>query len=135
MRGQFIPRSAFRTRRPERAGRPAWKCAEDFKRWLRKLPCAGCMHVWSDANPIIAAHVDHAGQGTRDSKGTGTKAADRHCIPLCNECHRRQHNHGWPRFEQSLPGKDAPALAARYWQEWPGRLAWERDLAASGEVA
>jgi hypothetical protein len=37
---------------------------------------------------------------------------------------------GWRSFEQYLPGKDAVATAAAYWNAWPGRIAWERKLDA-----
>ena len=124
-----LPRSTFQTRKPPRAGRPAWKCAEDFKRWLRKLPCACCSAPAGDiGNPIVAAHVDHAG-----GKGIATKVADRHCVPLCDACHKNQHNSGWPAFEKALPMADAIALASVYWVEWPGRAAWERELSANAE--
>jgi hypothetical protein len=125
-----MPRSAFQTRKPPRAGRPAWKCAEEYKRWLRKLPCAACEQHGNVHNAIIAAHVDHAG-----GKGVATKVADSHCIPLCDLCHATQHNVGWLTFEQRLPGRDAVVLATRYWSEWPGRQGWEADLASRGEVA
>jgi hypothetical protein len=72
----------------------------------------------------MAAHVDHAG-----GKGTSTKVADRHCIPLCNDCHAEQHRLGWLTFEKLLPMADAPALAGVFWMEWPGRVAWEREFA------
>lgn len=130
MRSAALPRSAFQTRKPPRAGRPAWKCAEEFKRWLRKLPCARCEHVGDAANPIVAAHVDHAG-----GKGVSTKVADRFCVPLCDGCHKEQHRIGWPAFEKLMPLADAVALAGVYWTEWPGRRAWEADLAARGEGA
>ena len=120
-----LPRSAFQTRKPPRAGRPAWKCAEEFKRWLRKLPCAACGHVRTNDNPIDAAHVDHAG-----TKGAGTKTADRNCLPFCRRCHTEQ-GRGWRTFEKRLPGGDAVALSEVYWQRWPRRLEWERDLAAN----
>jgi hypothetical protein len=120
-----LARSAFQTRKPRRAGRPAWKCADEFRRWLRKLPCAKCGHVGDDANPIVAAHVDHAG-----GKGMATKVADRHSLPLCNDCHTEQHRVGWMTFEKGLPMADAVALAGVFWVEWPGRLQWERELAA-----
>jgi 5-methylcytosine-specific restriction endonuclease McrA len=123
-RAATLPRSMFATRKPPRAGRPAWKCAEEFKRWLRKLPCARCSHPGDQVNPIVAAHVDHAG-----GKGTSTKVADRHCVPLCDDCHKQQHAMGWRSFEISLPTHDGVALAAAYWQQWPGRISWERELA------
>ena len=122
-----LPRSAFQTRKPPRAGRPAWKCAEEYKRWLRKLPCARCKHVGSDTNPIVAAHVDIAG-----GKGASTKVADRHCLPLCNHCHIEQTDVvGWPTFAKHLDGGDAVVLAGVYFTEWPGRREWERELAAN----
>ena len=115
----------FQTRKPPRAGRPAWKCAEGFKRWLRQLPCAAC---GLDANSVrvVAAHVDHAG-----GKGVASKVADRHCIPLCDPCHIQQHAAGWLTFEKGLPGQSAPALATTYWERWPERLKWERE---NGEI-
>lgn len=127
MRAGSLPRSMFATRKPPRARRPAWKCADEFRRWLRKLPCARCSHPGDKANPIVAAHVDHAG-----GKGTSTKVADRHCIPLCNDCHTQQHAIGWRSFELGLPTHEAVALAAAYWQQWPGRSDWERELAEQG---
>jgi hypothetical protein len=119
----------FQRVKPPRAGRPAWKCAEEFKRHLRHLPCARCKAQPGDlSNPIVVAHVDHAG-----GKGISTKVADRHAIPLCDDCHTEQHSIGWRSFEKSLPLCDAAALAGVYWSEWPGRSAWERDLAARRE--
>lgn len=129
MRSSTMPRSAFMTRKPPRAGRPAWKCAEGFRRWLRKLPCAKCEHVGTMANPTVAAHVDHAG-----GKGMATKVADRHCIPLCDACHREQHAVGWVSFEKGLRLACAVSLAAIYWTEWPDRRQWERELAEAGEA-
>lgn len=128
-----LPRSAFKPRKAERAGRPAWKCAEEFKRWLRKLPCAcqganTCCH-----GPIQSAHVDGAGKGTRDAKGLGSKVSDRFCVPLSLGCHQHQTDVvGWSEFEMTLPGGSAEALAVQYWEAWPGRAAWERELAAQG---
>ncbi|MBB4618643.1 hypothetical protein [Sphingomonas abaci] len=129
MRAASLPRSAFQTRKPPRAGRPAWKCAGDFRRWLRKLPCIRCGHIGDQANPTVAAHVDHAG-----GKGTSTKVADRYCIPLCDSCHKQQHALGWRSFEQGLPGHDAVAISETFWSKWPERGAWERDLASRGEA-
>jgi len=126
-----LPRTMFQRVKPARAGRPAWKCAEDFKRHLRHLPCACCgKEPGAPGNPIVAAHVDHAG-----GKGMATKVADQHCIPLCNDCHTEQHRVGWPEFEKLLPLVDAVALAGIYWTEWPGRRSWEADLAAAGQGA
>jgi hypothetical protein len=130
MRSSVMPRSAFTTRKPPRAGRPAWKCAEAYKRWLRKLPCA-CegRNPWC-AGDTEAAHVDIAG-----GKGVATKVADRFCIPLSSGCHRHQTEViGWPEFEKTLRGGSAVALAGTYWQNWDGRIAWERELADRAEA-
>ena len=111
--------------RRKNAPRPAWKVAESFKQWLRGRPCAADGHGLCDGR-FVAAHVDHAGD-----KGMGTKASDRHCIPLCDGHHKRQHSRGWKTFEaECLGGKSAVAMAAAYWRAWPGRVAWERDHAA-----
>jgi len=135
MRSAPLPRSMFTTRKPPRAARPAWKACEQYLRWLRKLPCAFCRAEGTPTNPIVAAHVDHAGQGTPMGKGMGTKVADRHGIPLCDECHRRQHRIGWKTFEIGLPLQSAPALSDTYWAEWPGRRAWEHEQAAADALA
>jgi len=132
MRPANLPRSMFQTRKPPRAPRPIWKCAEEFKRWLRKLPCSCCGHISTEDNPIISAHVDHGGQGTRDAKGMSTKVADRFCIPLCDDCHKRQHNLGWESSEVELPTRDAVALSTAFWQQWPGRVGWLGELEAAG---
>lgn len=133
MRSAAMPRSAFQRRKPPRAGRPAWKCADEFRRWLRALPCACGGKLPFCEGVIVAAHVDTAGKGTRDEKGASTKVADRFCIPLSHGCHRVQTDVlGWPEFQLMLPGGDAEALSERYWQEFPGRLAWERELAEQG---
>lgn len=130
MRRTSLPRSAFQTRKPPRAGRPVWKCADEFKRWLRKLPCACQGQNACCGGPIQAAHVDHAGKGTRDAKAMSSKVADRFCVPLSMGCHQHQTDViGWSEFEMTLPGGSAEALADEYWKAWPGRAAWERDLA------
>lgn len=117
----MLARSAFKPRR-QNAPRPAWKVAEAYKQWLRGRPCACGGRLDCCEGPIVAAHVDHAG-----GKGVATKVADRHCIPLSDGCHRRQHNIGWRTFERDLPCRDAVKLASLYWHEWPGRIKWERE--------
>lgn len=108
--------------RRKNAPRPAWKVAEAFKQWLRGRQCAADGYGLCEGR-MVAAHVDHAG-----GKGMGTKVADRHCIPLCWMHHNRQHSRGWPTFEaECLGGKSAIAMADAYWNQWPGRAAWERE--------
>jgi len=120
----MLARSAILPRK-RNAPRPAWKVARGFGQWLRGRPCA-CGGTNKDCGgPMVAAHVDYAGKGSRDAKGTGTKAADRFQIPLSDNCHRLQHNKGWPWFEKNILGRRAETLALSYWQLWPGRRAWE----------
>lgn len=70
---------------------------------------------------IESAHVDYAGD-----KGMGTKVSDRFCVPLCEEHHRVQHQHGWQTFEGNFKINALEASKA-YWNAWPGRVAWERE--------
>lgn len=122
----MLSRAATRPRR-QNAPRPAWKAADAFRKWLRGRPCACEGRNPDCGGTMVAAHVDYAGKGTPDAKGTGTKAADRFCIPLSDECHKLQHAKGWPWFDiQVLRRAGAgETLAAAYWQAWPGRRAWE----------
>jgi len=124
----LLSRAALQKRKPARAGRPAWKTEIQYKRWLRKLPCACCGQLDGGLrDPIVAAHVDHAGKGTRDAKGIGSKAADKFCIPLLDSCHKRQHTLGWKSFEKHLPGGDAEVLANEYFERWLATDGRERD--------
>lgn len=80
---------------------------------------------------MVAAHVDYAGKGTPDAKGTASKVADRWNIPLTDNCHKLQHLIGWPEFDRRYLGGEGAAeqIAATLWHLWPGRPAWERRLA------
>lgn len=113
--------------RKQNAPRPAWKVAEAFKQWLRGRECACRGRNSMCSGKIQSAHVDYAGKGTPDAKGTGTKAADRFCIPLSETCHMLQHNRGWPWFDTTILGRAGAAeiMASEYWRLWPGRPAWE----------
>lgn len=124
--------------RKRNAPRPAAKSCEAFKAWIRKRPC---FLEWTGEcdtlgrKPVEAAHVDYAGKGTAAAKGMGTRAADFFCIPLCPYHHDEQHGKigpfkergGWSSFEAKYEF-NAVHTAGRYWQAWPGRVAWERKL-------
>jgi hypothetical protein len=58
------------------------------------------------------------------SKGTGTKAADRNCIPLCQHHHKRHTDKGWSAL--GISREQGTLMAGEYWRAWPGRAAWER---------
>ena len=115
--------------RPRRknAGRAPVKSAPGFLQWLRGRDCifadmGGC------EGRMEAAHLDFAG-----GKGIGTKVADRYAVPMCSAHHRIQHSGGWPRFLVGmLTTKGAMLLAAaKLWNAWPGRVAWERKQEAA----
>ena len=84
-----------------------------------------------------AAHVDHAGKGTRYAKGASTKVADQFMLPLSLECHRQQTDViGWPNFEKTLP-MDAEPLSGIYWTEFlatPKGREWQRQAAERGDA-
>ena len=56
--------------------RPA-KPARDpeYRRWVKRLPCAACGRTWG---------IDPAHTGPH---GLGQKSSDLKCIPLCRRCH------------------------------------------------
>ena len=114
-------------RRHKNSPRPAWKIADAFAKWVRGWDCACEGRNPYCSGKTVAAHVDYAGKGTPDAKGMGTKAADRWLVPFSVICHKMQHDLGWPEFERRFLGGEGSAekLAARLWQLWPGRRAWE----------
>ena len=91
--------------------------APDYLDWLRGLACAVCY-----ALPVEPAHLRlRAGPGT----GAGlAQKNDRYVLPLCRECHARQHRVGERVFWKGL---DPHQKANRFWQEWPGRQAYEES--------
>jgi hypothetical protein len=119
----MLARSAIKPRR-QNAPRPAWKVDEAFRQWLRGRPCACEGRNPACSGKMQAAHVPH-----KASKGTGTKAADRYCIPLTEGCHlHTQHRIGWPEFARLyLRGRDPVVLSCEYWAAWPS--AAKREVA------
>lgn len=109
--------------RKRNAPRPAEKAAPGFLQWLRGRDCLAAASTCG--GKIEAAHVDYAG-----GKGMGTKVADRYAVPLCSYHHALQHSRGWMWFDITIlkVAGSGLAAAARYWQAWPGRIAWERKL-------
>jgi hypothetical protein len=113
--------------RPRRrnAPRPAEKSAPGFLQWLRGRDCVFA-YDGECAGKLEAMHLDFAGD-----KGMSTKVSDRFAVPGCSEHHRCQHLVGWDTFLRQMGHtKDGLLYAAgRYWQAWPGRIAWERKQA------
>lgn len=56
--------------------------------FLRELPCCSC-----GQSPACGAHIRIGGNA-----GIGQKPCDSRTVPLCNECHNRQHNRGERTF-------------------------------------
>lgn len=136
--------SALRARK-QNAPRPEWKVAEAYLQWLRGRPCyldgeGGCgLGKPERRSPIEAAHVDHAGKGTADAKGFGTKAADHFAIPLCQRHHDEQggkvgsfrQRGGWKTFQIKY-GFDAEKVANDYYGAWLKTPMGQKWTAANG---
>lgn len=104
------------------AGRPPEKDAPGFRQFVRGRPC-----IFADTGQCEgkreAAHLDFAG-----GKGVSTKVADRYSVPMCSAHHRLQHSLGWQTFmiRMEVTREQLLIAAARLWNAWPGRPAWER---------
>lgn len=105
--------------RHKNSPRPAEKSAPRYLQWLRGCNCFLVSFLECEGK-IEAVHVDHAG-----GKGMASKVADKHALPLCSKHHRQQYAHGWKWFEETYIF-GAVGVAAQYWTQWPGRIAWER---------
>lgn len=108
--------------RHQNAPRIAAKSAPGFLQYVRGRGCifAGNGECEGKIEPM---HLDFAG-----GKGIGTKVADRYCVPGCAGHHAMQHRIGWQTFMARM-GTSANELliaAARLWNSWSGRPAWER---------
>lgn len=51
-----------------------------------------------------------------------SKVADRWAIPLSANCHRLQHDKGWPWFDVTILGLAGAGekMAAEFWRLWKG---------------
>lgn len=132
MRGSPPARSGPpRKRNPERQAR-GFKYAYHSKRrkkFVGKLPCAGCGYCGEE--PRDNAHIE--------VEGTGFKAHYTKIIPLCTvfalsegglNCHGRQHgvNGGWAKIGMTEEGRERAArLTEDRWQEYLERSSGEPD--------
>lgn len=73
--------------------------------FVRQLPCVAC----GKAAPSEAAHVR-----TETDGGTGMKPSDRYAVPLCADCHAKQHRIGELTFWSALR-IDPLDVASRLW--------------------
>jgi len=117
-----IPKTLARTKRkpdPKRA-----VAHLSFVRGVGICLCCGVIGL------VQAAHVRAGTDG-----GTGTKPSDKYTVPLCDECHRIQHNKGELTFWGDL-GTEPLNVSLRLWTVsgdlYQGRRVIERDLARRG---
>lgn len=89
--------------------------------FIRSLPCCRC-----GKSPSQAAHVRMGTGG-----GMGMKPDDRYTVPLCADCHRRQHDVG----ERAFWGDDPVHFLAGYlWESAGGKDASENRRMAIAAV-
>lgn len=88
---------------------------EDYKAWVRTLPCVSC----GKEGRSESAH-------TGDDGGMSMKASDYSCVPLCPACHTQAssayHRIGKREFER-LNKLSIPDLVARLQREWRRKCA------------
>lgn len=89
----------------------AGKRSPGHRAFVRRHACSACGSVVN----IECAHI-------RDGNGGGMsmKPSDRHCVSLCAECHRRQHEIGEASFWKRA-GKNPNAIAAAFVKASPHR--------------
>lgn len=65
-------------------------------KFIRSLPCCVCLKTFT----VQAAHIRKGNDG-----GTGLKPPDCYTVPLCSECHIKQHTKGeisfWGNIEKA----------------------------------
>jgi hypothetical protein len=86
------PRPIYKAEKPVRDQR--------YRQFIKRLPCVACLRTWG---------VDPAHTGPH---GTGQKACDLKCIPLCRACHNKFDAD--PRGFAEREKLDIPALIARF---------------------
>jgi len=90
----------MRIKRPETAfGTPVGKATKPVKNksylsWLHDLPCCVCGAVGVDAAHVSMAKPEYG----HESRGLRTKVGDRWALPLCRDCHIKQHDQGEWKF-------------------------------------
>src|SRR5664279_2587355 len=103
---------------PRRAPSPARRGPprdEDYKAWIREMPCIAC----GINDRSEAAHTGTDG-------GMSMKASDYSCVPLCSDCHTQApgayHRVGKRAFEQRH-GLSFAGVVERMQREWREKCA------------
>jgi hypothetical protein len=89
----------------------AGKRSPAHRKWIRGWACVAC----GSETAIECAHVRTGTDG-----GVGIKPSDRWTIPLCKECHTRQHQVGEDAFEKER-GLNMKAVAEKLFRDSPHR--------------
>lgn len=74
--------------------------SEEYKAWIRSLPCIRCQRQPSEAHH----------QPAEGHSSTGKKCSDYRCVPLCAEHHEQYHSSGRHTF---WGGADVETIVAR----------------------
>lgn len=83
--------------------------------YIRSLNCVACgAPPRSECAHIRFSHFDGEVIPLEERGGMGLKPHDRHCIPLCRQCHGRQHMMGEALFWMER-GLNPICLAASLW--------------------
>lgn len=102
-----------------RAGSGVERC-DPYKRYIRGLACTICGRDPSSEFRVEAAHTKVLGSG-----GTGIKASDFSCIPLCARCHtqrpRNYHSYGQESEWEAFWRVDLKLLVKNLNREWESR--------------
>jgi hypothetical protein len=98
---ELRPRPIYRAQKPVRD--PL------YRRFIKRSPCVACLKTWG---------VDPCHTGPH---GTGQKACDLKCIPLCRKCHDAFDAD--PYGFASKHKLDVPALIARFNKFYSERIA------------
>ena len=90
---------------PQPKRKPNVRVRVQHHAFIRLLPCVSC----GKSPPSECAHVRRGTDG-----GTGLKPSSRYTVPLCRDCHARQHRVGEVTFwaETEIDPLD---LACRLW--------------------
>lgn len=112
--------------RPGKQKKAARERNEKHLALIRKCPCVSC----GKDQGCDAAHIRQAAPG-KPPIGMGLKPDDKFTVPLCHDCHLRQHSVGEKPFFAALK-IDPLLLAAKLFAKSPDLVAMQA-IAADAE--